>query len=203
MEKERKNKKVILIILLIAIILLSIGFAAFNANLKIQSSATVSPDPNSFKVVFSSSKTASEAGKPIYEGMAQGGEFKQDATTISGLTANFTAPGQIAVWKFYSFNSGIYDAFLNKVTLGKISCVASEGADAAKVAEAAKGISINISVGGKIFSATDEAINLHELQKNTGEEIIVTLSYSEDSALVDGDFDVLIGDIVLEYNSAD
>ena len=51
MEKERKNKKIILIILLIAILLLSIGFAAFNAHLKIQSSATVSPDPESFKVV--------------------------------------------------------------------------------------------------------------------------------------------------------
>lgn len=203
MEKERKNKKIILIILLIAIILLSIGFAAFNANLKIQSSATVSPDPNSFKVVFSTSATSSVEGTPIYEGMAEGGAFKKDATTISGLTANFTAPGQTAVWKFYSFNSGIYDAFLNKVTLGNINCVASEGADAAKVAEAAKGISINISVGGKVFTSTNEAINSHELSKGAGEEIIVTLSYSEDSALVDGDFDVLIGDIILEYNSAD
>ena len=92
---------------------------------------------------------------------------------------------------------------MNKVTVGKITCVASEGADATKVAEASKGLSIKVSVGGKVFSATDEAISSHELSKNAGEEIIVTLSYSEDSALVDGDFDVLIGDIILEYNSAD
>lgn len=203
MEKERKNKKLILIILLIAIILLSVGFAAFNAHLKIQSSATISPDPDSFKVVFSTSANESVEGSPIYEGMAQGGSFKKDATTISGLSANFTAPGQTATWKFYAFNSGVYNAFLNKVTVGMISCIAGAGADPSKVDEAAKGMNIKISVGGKEFSSTDEAISSHNLLKGTGEEIIVTLAYAEGAAIVDGDFDVVIGDITLEYNSAD
>ena len=54
MEKERKHNKLILIILLILILGLSIGFAAFTSKLKIQSTATVSPDANSFKVVYSS-----------------------------------------------------------------------------------------------------------------------------------------------------
>ena len=54
MEKERKHNKAILILLLILILGLSIGFAAFASRLKIQSSATVSPDANSFKVAFSS-----------------------------------------------------------------------------------------------------------------------------------------------------
>ncbi len=203
MEKERKKKKVILVILLIAIIALSLGFAAFTSQLKIQSSATVSPDPSAFKVVFSSSATESLEGSPVYGGTASGGNFAKDATTISGLNANFTAPGQSATWTFYSFNDGEYDAFLNKVTVGKITCIAAEGTDAQKVAEAAKGMSIKVSVGGQEYATTNDAINSHGLTRNTGEAVVVTLTYADGSAAVDGNFDVLIGDITLEYNSAD
>lgn len=203
MEKERKTKKIILVVLLVLLIVLSVGFAAFNASLKIQSGATVTPSPDSFKVVFSTSKTSSVEGAPIYGGEAQGGTFTKDATTISGLSANFTAPGQIATWKFYSYNSGLYNAFLNKVILGSISFIAGEGTDAQKVAEATNAIKIKISVGGKEFTSTNEAIDEHELAKNQGEEIIVTLTYGSESPLVDGNFEVVIGDITLEYNSAD
>lgn len=202
MEKENKNKKVILIILLLLVIGLTIGFAAFTSQLKIQLSATVSPDPSNFKVVFSSSATSATQGSLIYGGVAQGGIFEQNATTLSGLTANFTAPGQTAIWKFYSFNAGEYDAFLNKVSLGAIVCV-PDGADPNKVAEAAKGISIKISVGGQTYTSSNEAIDSHGLAKGVGEEVVVTLEYAAGSAAVDGKFDVSIGDITLEYNSAD
>lgn len=202
MEKERKNKKVLLIMLLLAVILLTIGFAAFTAQLRIQSSASVSPDPSNFKVLFSSSATSSVQGPIIYGGVAEGGIFEQNATTLSGLSANFTAPGQFATWKFYAFNAGEYDAFLNKVTLGAVICT-PDGADPAKVAEAAKGISIKISIGGQEYSSSNESINSHELAKGNGEEVIVTLTYAAGSAAVDGNFDVSIGDITLEYNSAD
>lgn len=202
MEKERKNKKIILIILLVLIILLSVGFALFASQLKIQLSATVSPDPNSFKVVFSSSPNESVAGQPIHGGTASGGTFGKDATTVSGLTATFTAPGQTATWKFYSFNSGEYDAFLNKVTLGEIVCTPN-GADPVKVEEAAKGLSVKVSVDGQEYAATNDGINGQSLAKGTGEEVVITLSFAAGSAPVDGNFNVSIGDITLEYNSAD
>ena len=203
MEKERKNKKIILIILLLAILLLSLGFAAFTSRLKIQSGATVSPDPSAFKVVFSSSATESLEGTPAYGGTATGGRFEKDATTISGLNAEFTAPGQSATWTFYSFNDGEYDAFLNNVTVGSIACVAAEGTDEAKVAEASKHISIKVSVGGNEYTQTDSAINSHKLTRGVGEAVVVTLTYAEGGPAVDGNFEVLIGDITLEYNSAD
>lgn len=202
MEKERKNKKILLVILLLLIIGLSIGFAAFTAQLRIQSSANVSPDPKNFKVIFSSSSSSSVEGTPVYGGEATGGAFGKDATTISGLNAKFTAPGQTATWTFYAFNSGEYNAFLNKVNLGKINCVPA-GADPAKVAEAAKGINIKINVGGQEYTSTNEAIDSHTLAKKTGERVVVTLTYENNSAPVDGNFDVVIGDITLEYNSAD
>ena len=202
MEKERKHNKAILILLLILILGLSIGFAAFASRLKIQSSATVSPDANSFKVAFSSKPNVLEEGNIVLGGKATGGVFEKNATTLSSLNANFTAPGQIATWKFYAYNSGEYDAFLNAVTLGTIVC-APDGADPAKVIEAAKGISIKISVGGQTYTSTTEGINSHILEKGKGEEVIVTLSYADGSAIVDGKFNVNIGDIILEYNSAD
>lgn len=202
MEKERKHNKLILIILLILILGLSIGFAAFTSKLKIQSTATVSPDANSFKVVFSSKPNVLEEGNIVLGGKATGGVFEKNATTLSSLNANFTAPGQTATWKFYAYNNGEYDAFLNSVTLGAIVCT-PDGADPAKVIEAAKGINIKISVGGQTYTSTTEGINSHILQKGKGEEVIVTLSYADGSAIVDGKFNVNIGDIILEYNSAD
>lgn len=202
MEKERKHNKLILIILLILILGLSIGFAAFTSKLKIQSTATVSPDANSFKVVFSSKSNVLEEGNIVLGGKATGGVFEKNATTLSSLNANFTAPGQTATWKFYAYNNGEYDAFLNSVTLGAIVCT-PDGADPAKVIEAAKGINIKISVGGQTYTSTTEGINSHILQKGKGEEVIVTLSYADGSAIVDGKFNVNIGDIILEYNSAD
>lgn len=201
-EKERKNKKWLLIILLLIVIGLAIGFAVFTVQLKIQSSATVSPDPSNFKVVFSSSATSATEGKIIYGGKAEGGKFEKNATTLSGLSANFTAPGQMATWKFYAFNGGEYDAFLNAVSLGAIICI-PDGADPAKVAEAAKGISIKISVDGQTYASSNDKIDSHRLVKGTGEEIVVTLTYATGSTAVDGNFDVSIGDITLEYNSAD
>ena len=202
MEKERKHNKIILIILLILILGLSIGFAAFTSKLKIQSTATVSPDANSFKVAFSSKPNVLEEGNIVLGGKATGGVFEKNATTLSSLNANFTAPGQTATWKFYAYNSGEYDAFLNTVILGAIVCT-PDGADPAKVIEAAKGINIKISVGGQTYTSTTEGINSHILEKGKGEEIIVTLSYADGSAIVDGKFNVNIGDIILEYNSAD
>lgn len=202
-KKEKKDKKIIWIILiLLLIIALSIGFALFTSQLNIQSTATVSSDPSAFKVVFSTSDNSSVGGTPILGGVATGGTVGKDTTTITDLSASFTAPGQTAVWKFYSYNSGKYDAFLNKVTLGAIVCT-PDGADASRVAEAAKSLSIKISVGGQVYTSTNEKIDSHTLAKTSGEEIIVTLSYAEGAPAVDGNFNVSIGDIILEYNSAD
>lgn len=204
MEKSRKAKKSILIILLLLVVGLSIGFAAFTSNLTIKSSATVTPNPNTFKVVFSSSKTESAGGAATTDGTyGKGGTFAQNATTLEGLTATFTAPGQTATWTLNSFNAGEFDAFLNNVTVGTITCEAKDGTDATKVAEAAKGISISVKVGPATYTETTNTITGHTLPKGEGEEVVVTLTYAGGSAIADGDFDVKIGDIVLGYDSID
>ena len=204
MEKSRKAQKSILIILLLIVVGLSIGFAAFTSTLKIQTTATVSPNPNTFSVVFSTSKTESVAGSPELDGTyASGGSFQAGATTLSGLKASFTQPGQTATWKVYAHNAGEFNAFLNSVTIGNISYNVKEGTDTTKVEEAVKGIKISVKVGNTTFDATNASISGHELVKGQGEEVLVTLTYASGSAIADGDFDVTIGDIVLGYDSID
>lgn len=204
MEKTRKTNKIIVVLLLILLAGLSIGFAAFEKDLTIKSGASVTPDPEGFAVVFSSSKTASSAGSVVTDGTyAQEATFDANTTTLTDLKANFTEPGQTATWTFYSFNAGMYDAFLNDVTLGAITCTAKLGTDQSKVDAAAEGIHVKVSVNETEFTTSNNAINNHLLKKGEGEEVTVTLSYDAGSAIADGNFDVTVGDIILGYDSID
>ena len=204
MEKSRKMNKAILIVLLLLVVGLSIGFAAFNSNLTIRSSATVKPDSSTFKVVFSSSATESTGGTVVTDGTyAKGGTFGTDTATLENLTAEFTAPGQTATWEVYAFNAGQFTAFLNSVTVGEIVCEAKQNTDPAKVAAAAEGIKLKVDVGSSSYDETTEGINSHSLAKGVGEKVVVTLEYEHGSAIADGDFTVSIGDIILGYESID
>lgn len=53
MERDRKQKFIVMIALMVAIASMSLGFAAFSTTLNISSSATVSPDSSNFNVIFS------------------------------------------------------------------------------------------------------------------------------------------------------
>ena len=99
MERERSAKIIAIIALCIAVAGLSIGFAAFSNNLKIESNATVTPDPNDFDVNFSSSDTSELDG--TVTGTGTNSATADNATIdnsgsprITGLKANFTEPGQ-------------------------------------------------------------------------------------------------------------
>ena len=54
---NKYQKKMTLGILLAGVVLLSIGFAAFSANLNVNTTATYTPDSSDFKVVFSKIST--------------------------------------------------------------------------------------------------------------------------------------------------
>lgn len=210
MEKSRKNKKIILIVLILVVVGLSIGFAAFGSQLTINSSASVTMDGSTFKVGFSDSQsgltgtstTSTTTGAGV---TAVDGQFENNNLTISGLTASFTGPGQSVTWKTYAYNDGQFDAFLKSVTVGKITCVADSesGTTQAYVDEAAKGISIKVSVGGDVYSATNTNITNSKLEMGKAEEVLITLAYADGSAIADGDFDVQIEPIQLNYSSVD
>lgn len=200
MEKSRKTKKIVLIVLLVVVVGLSIGFAAFTSQLTIRSSASVTGDSTTFKVVFSESSTGVTGSSAVTGGKAEGGTFS--GTTLSGLTATFTQPGQTATWEVYAYNAGQFDAYLKQATIGTITGTAGPGTTQSYVDEAIKGISIKVNVRDEEYSTTTPITN-HNLAKGAGEKVIVTLTYAADSATADGDFTVNIGDILLDYNSVD
>lgn len=210
MEKSRKNKKIILIVLVLVVVGLSIGFAAFGSQLTINSSASVTMDGSTFKVGFSDSQsgltgtttTSTKVGTGV---TAAEGKFENNNLTISGLSASFTGPGQSVTWKAYAYNDGQFDAFLKSVTVGKITCVADSesGTTQAYVDEAAKGISIKVSVGGDVYPTTNANITNSKLEIGKAKEVLITLEYADGSAIADGDFDVQIEPIQLNYSSVD
>ena len=210
MEKSRKNKKIILIVLVLVVEGLSIGFAAYGSQLTINSSASVTMDGSTFKVGFSDSQsgltgtttTSTKVGTGV---TAEEGTFENNNLTISGLSASFTGPGQSVTWKAYAYNDGQFDAFLKSVTVGKITCVADSesGTTQAYVDEAAKGISIKVSVGGDVYPTTNANITNSKLEIGKAKEVLITLEYADGSAIADGDFDVQIEPIQLNYSSVD
>ena len=204
MKKDGNLKIITIVALIVAVIGLGVGFAAFSRTLTIQSRATVSPSSDTFKVGFSSSATSLEAGPAVTDGTyASGGTFQAGSTTLSDLTASFTAPGQTATWKVYAFNSGEYEAFLNEVYVGSITCTPKEGTDAAMVASACSSLDVSVKVGANTFETSNNSISAHRLAKGLGEEVLVSLSYESGGARADGDFDVALGNIYLFYGSVD
>lgn len=208
---ENKNSKVIaLVALVVAVVGLGVGFAAFSSTLTISSSATVTPNANTFKVLLSNSQTAVASGNVT--GTASTGATAGTATVsadtlkITGLKANFTAPNQTVSYTFYAHNTGEYIAYLTQVTgIAKANCVAKAGGGATPglVTAACNHITIKVSVGATEFTASNTAIKSHSLAKGAKETVVVTITYAETTDRVDGPVDVSFGDITLKYSSVD
>lgn len=219
MEKNRGSKILAIIALLVSAVGLSLGFAAFSQTLTIRSSASVKPTSTDFKVVFSSSSTAVETNPVIPVGTPTTIVNPEDKTTIinsgnpkiSGLTANFTAPGQKVVYTFYAANIGEYDAYLNNIAFANVgsenstrSCTANSGTTNALVQVACNDISLKIKVGEELETNSSlDSIKNHLLVKGGFEPVVVTIEYAADGARADGDFSVSFGDITLNYGTMD
>ena len=227
MEKGRSSKIIAIVALCVGVVGLSLGFAAFSSTLTISSSAEVAPDASTFNVDFSSSQSSVVTDNIIPE-ITPSGVANFTATeatisnegdpTISNLKATFTEPGQKAVYSFYAFNAGEYEAFLNSITFAgstPVTCTAKENTDPTLVANACKGIKLTVDVNGVTAYVTgpvdpaDEnagskaTIQSHSLASKAGESVTVTIEYLPGSARADGDFDVAFGNVTLTYSSVD
>ena len=215
MERDRSAKIIAIVALCVAVAGLSIGFAAFSNNLKIESSAKVSPNQNDFDVNFSASNTSELDG--TVSAVGTNSATGEDATidnsaspTITGLKANFTEPGQKVTYSFYAHNAGKYAAYLNNVTYANVSgktatkiCTAGVGTDATMVEAACNGISVSVKVGNDTYTKSMDSISNHLLAINAYEPVVVTIEYNSGASRADGDFEVAFGDITLTYDSVD
>ena len=262
MEKKRGNQVMAIAALFIAVIGLSLGFAAFSNTLTISSSATVTPDASVFDVNLSSSAATTTAGtvSGVLNPTPTAGTYAATYFTaanasitndaqpevaggstnarVTGLKANFTAPGQTVTYLLYARNDGQYVGYLNSVTFStktaannetgakvcyaKTTDVSEENrATSNLVSAACEGISISVKVGGTVTDAATHTVTDgtlfteskadkvadyttgHSLAIGASEPILITISYADGSAYVDGPMEVEFGDIILTYGSVD
>ena len=215
MKYRRKEQLTIILILVAVISSISIGFAAFSATLNISSSATVTPNSDNFSIVFSSSSysiTTRDDSGTLVNGTgtngAQGGITNLYRKSATGLTAQFTEPGQALSTTFYIHNTGEYDAYLTGVNITNVNgtsykkCTAASNTTDSLVQSACEGINIVTTINGQNYSF-GESISGHKIEKGTSQSIVVVVSYAPNAARADGNFDIEFGEISLEYSSVD
>ena len=129
----RNRQGITIAALIIAIIGLSVGFAAFSNTLTIRSTATVTPNASTMRVVFSKSSSGEVTGAAnsinpdtTYSQYGDGGTIDnstQGNSILKDLHAKFTAPGQKVVYStnLYVYNAGSLQAQLTGVTFNNVT----------------------------------------------------------------------------------
>ena len=206
MKRSYRQTQIITIVALVVVMLgVSVGFAAFSNVLTIGTTAAVKPDSSTFSVLFSSSGTtqSTSAVSGVGSGGATAGSASISGTTISGLKANFTAPGQSVTYTFYSHNVGSFVAYLRNVNFGSgKNCTPGNNTSTDMVNAACDDISISVTIGGSSYTESTEVTG-HTLAIDAYETVVVKLTYSSNGDVADGDFSVTFGDVSLTYSSID
>jgi len=215
MNETRKKQVMTLSILAVAISAISIGFAAFSSNLNISSNLAVSPDESTFGVKFSSSATEL-ATNPVVPTknpetlIASNGTINnEEDPTITGLSVDFTEPGQKVEYTFYARNTGKYDAYLNTLifenvvsaTTNKV-CTPGTGTNKDMVDAACNSISIKVTYNGVDYNST-QSTTLDLLAIGESRPVTVTIEYSSNGVRADGPFSIAFGDIRLVYSTVE
>ena len=213
---NKKEKIFIIVMLVIAVVGLTIGFAAYQAVLNINTTAQVSPNSNAFKVFFSSSSTTTETNdiKPTVSGsnstniIANKASIDNSGTypTISNLSAVLTEPGQKVEYNFYVRNDGQLEAFLTSIVLDGNSfksCIGGDGTSDSLVAAACESITFTVKVGDTSVTSTTLGISGNSLLPSSSELVTVTIEYNSNGARADGPFEVYFGNVYVTYRSAE
>ena len=209
MRGNKNTKLYILGALLLGVASISLGFAAFSNTLRIQSQANVTPNEDTFKVVFSSNgttyKTDPVTGTITGSGVTTDNGIIDNTTnpTITGLHASFKSPGQKVVYNFFVHNMGEYLAYLNSITFkGSKTCIAGSGASESLVNSACSAITMKVEIGSLSVAETTQNITGETIAAGEFKPISVTIEYASNGSRVDGPFSVTFPDVSLYYGSA-
>ena len=201
-----KNRTALLVGLIAAVLVISVGFAAFANNLTIKATADVTPNASDFSVVFSNSSSSVSTNAvaptktPSTITATSATINNQTSPTLQNISVSFTEPGQKAEYNLYVYNAGQYLAYLNSVTFkGTKSCTPGTGADATLVSNACNSITMTVKVGNTTYSSTTNNITNKTLAAGAGEAVKVTIEYASNGARADGPFTVSFNDVSLYY----
>ena len=239
MERERSGKVIAIVALLFAVAGLSLGFAAYSTTLNITSSADVKLDSDAWDVGFSTATTAITPG--TVTGTLTGAETGDVAGTLNltqfvisqGTNATLrTTNGSKVEYNFYIVNNGELDAYLNSVTMGRLSCAyisgsstednghttVTAGSGTISQADCETLFTATLDIGtGATTKSTGETQtsgfgNTNKLVKKNGTTLAyvpakLTIAYNTDSyaglaSAPNGDFTVSLSDSTVVYGTS-
>ena len=208
MRYSRKRQLITILLLVMVIASLSVGFAAFSASLTISSSASVTPDSNSFKVYFS--KVDGEVDdSPVEPSFVSDGVIATSSAvinnssfpTLSNVNATFSAPGQYVEYSLYVLNRGEYTAYLNGINFfGDKVCTYDDGREDDFPDDVCDSLQIYVDYDGSRFYDEND-LKDYALKKNESVKISVGIGYDSDGAVSSHAFSVKFPDVVLVFST--
>ena len=206
---ENRKQVMAIAVVLFIITALGIGFAAFSNIITIGGSASVNPNSNTFKVVFTKTSGTEDTSaivptlSPTTITATNGIIVNGTASTISNLNVSFTEPGQSATYTFYVYNKGSYLAHLKTITYnGSKSCTAGTGTTQSLATSACDSISLQVKVGNTTTTSTTSNITGNTLSPGESKQVTVTINYASNGTSADGPFTVSFPDVSLYYSTA-
>ena len=213
MNRRRKREILTIATLVLGVIVVALAYATLSDSLAISSTATVNPDTALFSVLFSTdndtivessivptlNKTA--PGFTATEGIID----NSSSPTVGNMHVTFTEPGQSVSYTLYAHNNGKYKAYLNSINLsGNKTCTPKAGTSPELVTAACNGIKLSVKVGNEVPTTTSiSSISGHVLNEDGSDTITIVITYEDGSQIADGNFDVTLPSVVLNYDSAD
>lgn len=114
MEKERRIKTLSIMALIVAVLGLTVAFAALSQKLTITGTASIPTGTNTWNVHFDTANGV-KVSQTSSNGTSYGqyGDVTVSGTTISGINAILTKPGESVTYEFKVVNAGAANAKIN------------------------------------------------------------------------------------------
>ncbi len=217
MEKNRDSKVIAIIALVIAVVGLSVGFAAFTAQLTITPTAEVKADSSKFNVEFSNTESKIEEGQQTVTGTITNEEAGQSnagtatitATTMVNANAKITKDNQEITYEWYVVNNGEMDAYLTSIDFANDSLACAATGDGMATANtelintACKTITVTLTVDDADYTGDQASISGKKLAAGESKTVKLSIKAGEGTTLTDNDYSVTVGAITLNYSSKD
>ena len=163
MKKQTKRQTGIIVLLAIVVLLMTIGFAAYQSNLKINWTVTVSP--TSWDVHYIPDDITEATGSVAATSATIGADSGAPDNTKFTFSVTLPAPGSFYEATINAKNFGTITAYLNKVTMSSLTT------------EQSKYLTYKIIYNGTEYSSTTDGINNVSLASTASHPVKIRIDY--------------------------